>query len=299
MKKDNVLAKETVINNLFRNFKKNFGMFSFTIPALVLFTFIIIIPFIKGIGISMTNWDGISTSYKYVGFKNFHLLFNDDAVIQPIKNTLFFTIMTLVLVNILGLMLALLLNSSARFENFFKSVFFVPISISLVLSSFIWTYIYSDLFPKIIGINGLLGNASTVMIGIVIICVWRDAGLAMMIYTAALKGIPKEYYEASKVDGANAIQRFFNVTLPLLMPAVTINITLWLGWGLKVFDYPMAATGGGPGKASETLAMYVYKYAFPYNKAGYGQAAALVMMVGIFIITFSVTALLRRMEVEA
>ena len=171
----------------------------------------------------------------------------------------------------------------------------MPLVISLVLSAFIWSFTYSNVFPKLFGIPGLLGSADTVIYGISIICIWRDCGLAMMTYFATLQGIP----EAARVDGANIFQRFKNVTLPMLAPAFTINITLWLGWGLKVFDYPMAATGGGPGRASETLAMYVYNYAFPYNKAGYGQAAALVMMVGIFIISSTVTKILRKRELDA
>lgn len=277
----------------------NAGDFLFLVPALIIFAIIIIIPFINGIGISLTNWDGIAPKSDFVGLRNFQILFQDAEIINPIKNTLIFTVITVVFVNVIGLALALGVSSKFRGSDFIKSILFMPLVISLVLSAFIWSFTYSNVFPKLFGIPGLLGSADTVMYGISIICIWRDCGLAMMTYFATLQGIPEELYEASRVDGANVFQRFKNVTLPNLAPAFTINITLWLGWGLKVFDYPMAATGGGPGRASETLAMYVYNYAFPYNKAGYGQAAALVMMVGIFIISSTVTKILRKRELDA
>lgn len=275
------------------------GEFMFLVPALIIFTIVVIIPFFNGIGISLTNWDGLSPNSDFVGLRNFQILFQDTELINPIKNTLLFTVITVVFVNVIGLALALGVSSKFKGSDFIKSILFMPLVISLVLSAFIWSFTFSNVFPKMFGIPGLLGNTDTVMYGLSIICIWRDCGLAMMTYFATIQSIPEELYEASRVDGANVFQRFKNVTLPNLAPAFTINITLWLGWGLKVFDYPMAATGGGPGKASETLAMYVYNYAFPYNKAGYGQAAALVMMIGIFIISSTVTTILRKRELDA
>jgi raffinose/stachyose/melibiose transport system permease protein len=136
------------------------------------------------------------------------------------------------------------------------------------------------------------------MFGLAIIAVWRDTGLAMLVYIAGLKAIPSELYEAATVDGAGPVRRFFTITVPLLAPVFTICVTLWLGWGLRVFDYPMAATGGGPGDASETLAMYVYNYTFPFGRAGYGQAAAILMFVMVFAISGTVAKLLRKREVE-
>ena len=136
------------------------------------------------------------------------------------------------------------------------------------------------------------------MWGICIMASWRDIGYAMLIYLAGLQAIPDTYYEAAKIDGAGPWKMFSRITLPLLAPAFTVNVTLFLGWGLKVFDYVMAATNGGPGRSSETFAMYVYNYTFPYNRAGYGQAAAILMMIFIFIISGVVSTLLRRREID-
>jgi raffinose/stachyose/melibiose transport system permease protein len=146
--------------------------------------------------------------------------------------------------------------------------------------------------------NGLLGDTSTVMPGLCIICIWRDSGYAMITYYACLRTIPGELIEASYVDGANMLQKFRYIIFPMLAPAFTINISLWLGWGLKVFDYPMIATHGGPGLASETVALYIYECTFPYYRAGYGQAAAVLMTISIFIITAVVTKALKKREAD-
>ncbi len=275
-----------------------FEKFTFLIPALALFIFVIAIPFIQGIGISMTNWDGIGKDYDFVGFKNLLLLFKDEAAITPIKNTLLYTVLVVVLVNAIGLMLAIGLNQKFRGANLLRSAIFSPMVTSLVLAAFVWTYLYLDVFPLLFGIKGLLGSVDTVMYGIIFICVWRDSGLAMVIYYAGLQSIPEELDEAARIDGANIFQKFKTITFPMLAPAFTTCITLWLGWCLKVFDYPMAATSGGPGDASTTFAIYVYNYMFPFNKAGYGQMAALVMMACVILISSVTTSFLRRREVE-
>ncbi len=270
----------------------------FLLPALLLFLFIIVIPFVRGFGIAFTNWDGFSPNMQWRGLRNFHILFTDTALLQPLGNTILFTIFTIGGVNVLGLTLALCLEKNFPGSGIFKTLFFMTIVISLVLASFIWSYIFSDVFPSLFRTPGLLGNSNTVMGGLSIICIWRDSGLAMLIYIAALKAIPKELYEAALVDGAGMIRRFRFITLPMIAPAFTITITLWLGWGLRVFDYPMAATGGGPGRSSWTLAIYVYQYAFVYGKAGYGQASAIALFIFVYILSTTATRSLRRKEVD-
>jgi raffinose/stachyose/melibiose transport system permease protein len=270
----------------------------FLLPALTLFMFIIGIPFARGLGIAFTNWDGFSPVMEWRGFRNFRILFTDAALLKPLGNTLVFTFYTILGVNIVGLLLSLCLVKRFRGSGIFKTLFFMPIVISLVLASFIWSYIFSDVFPSLFKTPGLLGSSKTVIAGLSIICIWRDSGLAMLIYIAALKSIPKELYEAALVDGAGIIRRFRFITVPMIAPAFTITITLWLGWGLRVFDYPMAATGGGPGRSSWTLAIYVYQYAFVYGRAGYGQAAALALFVFVYLISTTATRILRRREVD-
>ena len=137
-----------------------------------------------------------------------------------------------------------------------------------------------------------------VIFGLSLIAVWRDSGYCMIVYFAALQAVPKELYECAEIEGAGWWTRFFKITLPMIVPALTANLTLILSWGLKVFDYPMIATLGGPGNASETVNLLIYRNIFVYYKAGYGQASAYVFTVFIFIITAIVSTILRRQEVE-
>lgn len=278
--------------------KRNAVNLLFLLPAMALFLFTVAVPFIKGIRYSFTDWDGFSPVYHYVGLKNYANILKDPSIVRPIQNSVFYTVVTVIVDNVLGLLVAMALKKDTRLNRTLRTFIFMPFVISLVLTGFMWSYIYSDIFYKLLGIKSLLGNAKTVMIGICIMGFWRDTGYSMLIYLAGLQGIDEGYYEAAKIDGAGAFKRFGNITLPLLAPAITINITLFLGWGLKVFDYVMAATNGGPGRASETMALYVYNYTFPYNRAGYGQAAAILMMLAIFIVTGVVTTLLRKREVD-
>lgn len=282
-----------------RKYKDELLKFTFIIPALLFFILVVVFPFFRGLNIAFTNWNGIDMSYDYVGLHNLKLLFTDTELINPIKNTLFFAIFTTVFINVIGLGLAVALNTKFPGVNLLKSFIFMPMVISLVLAAIIWRYIYSDIFPTIFHTDGgLLGNPTTVMLGISIISVWKEVGLAMVIYYAGLQTIPKDMYESAHIDGAGSWTQFSKITVPLLMPAFTYCIPLWIGTGLRQFDYPMVATKGGPGTSSETLAMYVYNYEFPYFKAGYGQMAALMLFFFILIVTVFVTGYFRRREVE-
>lgn len=273
--------------------------FSFVVPALLFFGLVVVFPFVRGLNIAFTNWDGIATTYEYVGIRNLQLLFTDPELWAPVKNTLFFTIVTTLCINVFGLLLAVALNTRFRGVNLLKSFIFMPMVISLVLAAIIWRYIYSDIFPILFQTSGgLLGNPSTVMLGIAIICIWKEIGLAMVIYYAGLQTIPKDIYESARIDGASSVKQFSRITVPLLLPAFTYCIPLWIGTGLRQFDYPMVATKGGPGTSSQTLAMYVYNYEFPYFMAGYGQMAALVLFTFILIVTVFITSYFRKKEVE-
>lgn len=267
-------------------------------PSLAIFLFVVVVPVFQGSVIAFTNWDGFAPQRDFIGFRNFRFLLTDPDLVMPVRNTLLFSALTVVQINVAGLLTALGVFHAGRLQGLFRSLLLLPMVISLVLASFIWSYVFADILPALFGIRGLLGSSSTVMFGIAIIAIWRDTGLAMLVYLAGLTAIPRELYEAATIDGASALSRFARITLPLLAPAFTICVTLWLGWGLRVFDYPMAATGGGPGRASETVAMYVYNYTFPYVRAGYGQAAAIMMFVAVFLISGTVARLLRRREVS-
>lgn len=157
---------------------------------------------------------------------------------------------------------------------------------------------YSDVFYDRFGIPSPLGSMTWVMYGLTVISVWRDAGYCMVVYIAAIQGVPGDYYEAAELEGATVWQKFKMITIPMIGPAITANLTLTLAWGMKVFDYPMAATAGGPGRASETVAMLIYNNLFIYYKAGYGQAIAVIFTAAIFALSAAVSRILRAREVE-
>lgn len=278
--------------------KKQIQEFTFILPALIIFSVFVVYPFVQGIPISFMKWDGMSPNMTFVGLDNYLRILQDSNVINATKNTVIFTILTVIFANLLGLLFALMISQKSKLNNVLRTCIFMPYCLSLVLSSYIWRYIYSDVFYDIFGIPSPLGNTTWVMVGLAIISIWRDAGYCMVVYIAAIQGVSKDYYEVAELEGAKKWQKFKYVTLPLIGPAITANFTLLLAWGMKVFDYPMAATAGGPGRASETIAMLIYNNLFTYFRAGYGQAVAIVFTIAIFVISTCVSKNLRAREVE-
>lgn len=273
--------------------------FLLLLPALAAFSFAVIIPFFLGINIAFTNWDGLSQTYDYVGLKNFRTLFQISAFYKVVGNSFYFAILLAITNNLLALSLALLLNRSFRGRSFARAAFFFPTCLSTVLASFIWKYIYRDVFSQILSIKSMLGSFSWVIPAIVFIVLWNSAGVNVLIYLAGLANVPAELYEAARVDGANAYQRFRRITVPMLMPSFTVCITMTLISGLKEFGTTMAATGGGPSGASTTISIYIYNNLYTFYQAGYGQAVALVFVVLLVAVGTVFTRLLRAREVEA
>ena len=257
------------------NWKKELMDFSFLAPSLILFLFIILVPLVRGVQYTFTNWDGLMPKLNYVGLKNYITVIHDKDLIQPICNTILFTLVTVVAINVIGLAVAMAVNKEFKGVNVIKSIIFIPLVVSLVLVSQMWMYVYSDFF-SLLGWKSPLIDKKTSMLGLCIMSIWRESGLAMMIYLAGLKNIPTEINEAAIIDGANFWQRFRNVTVPFLAPAFTYCIPLWLAAGLRMYDYSFVATSGGPQHSTETMAYYIYSYLFPYNKVGYGQTVAVL-----------------------
>ncbi|MBC8585093.1 carbohydrate ABC transporter permease [Youxingia wuxianensis] len=278
--------------------KRKLSDFTFILPVLAVFTIFVIIPFIQGFPLSFTDWDGLNNDSNWVGLDNYIKMFSDSHVANAYKNTFVFSIITVVFSNVLGLAVAMLISKTNRLNNTIRTLIFLPFCLSMLLQSFIWKYLYQDVFYGLFGISNPLTNINLVMIGLSIICIWADTGYCMVIYIAALQGIPKDYYEAAEIEGCSKWNQFLNITLPMLGPAITANVTIYLGWGMKVYDYPMAATNGGPGRASETIAVLIYKNLFGYFKAGYGQAVAIVFTIVIFIVSGLTAYFLRKREVE-
>ena len=278
--------------------KQRLMEFSFLVPALIVFFAIIVLPFIQGFPISFTDWDGMSPTRNFVGFNGYARVFTDKNVVNATKNTVLFTVLTVIFPNLLGLAIALLISKSTRFNKFIRTFVFMPYCLSIVLSSIIWKYLYNDILYGTFGVLSPLGRAEYAIYGISVICIWATTGYCMTVYIASIQSVPLENFEVAQLEGASRWQSFIHVTLPYIVPGITSNVTLLLAWGMKAYDYPMTATQGGPGRATETLSLLIYYNFFQYFRAGYGQALAIVFTIVISIITLLVSRALRSQEVE-
>ncbi|MBQ4307031.1 MAG: sugar ABC transporter permease, partial [Lachnospiraceae bacterium] len=175
-----------------RRIKEEIRDFTFVLPAIIIFTIIIVIPLISGIRFTFTDWNGMSKKINYVGFQNYIKVFSDKDLLKPIMNTAIFTTVTTVVINVLGLALAIMAVKEFRGVNVIKSIIFIPLVVSLVLVSYMWMYVYSDFFG-ILGWSSPLIKARTALIGICIMAIWKEVGLEMIIYLAALKGVSQDY----------------------------------------------------------------------------------------------------------
>lgn len=278
--------------------KKRKQYFLFLIPSLLFFGIAMVIPFIMGFHVAFTNWDGLARDYELVGLRNFIFLFRNPEVILPIRNTVYFALLITFSSNILALSLALLLKSPFKGRNLLRTVFFVPTCLSTVLAVFTWRFVYREVFSELLGIPNPLGSMDFVIPGIVGIHLWNSVGINMLIYLSALANVPKELYEAAIVDGAGFLRKFKEITIPMIMPAFTVCITLTMTYGLREFATIMAATHGGPARASENMAIYIYNNLYAFSKAGYGQAVAIVFMLMLVIIGYGLSKIFRKREVE-
>ena len=271
----------------------------FILPGFLFFCFSILIPFFMGIHIAFTDWNGINYDYNYVGFQNFIGMFSDQRIAQPIRNSLVFAAIGVVAGTCFSLGMALLANSQeGKAGKFVRTVFFIPVCFSAVLTAFIWKFIYKEVFFNVLGVKSPLGNPDWVIPAIILMGLWNSSGINMLIYYSGLKNIPTDLYEAAMIDGASTLQKFRTITLPLLTPAFSVCITLTLTSYLREFAMTLSATEGGPGGASRTLAIYVYENLYKFSKAGYGQAVALVFALFCIILGNTVSRFFRKREVE-
>ncbi len=269
----------------------------FLLPTIVLFTFVVLIPFFQGIPYSFTSWKSIvSTDHPFNGIANYKYLLGNKYFRMSLGVTFNFTIQYLLWSNVLGFSLALLIHKSSLFNNISRTIFFLPFTISVTAGAIVWSYVFTDVYSPLTGNVSPLGLPSQVVPAMAIMASWRDMGYCMLIYIAALQTISQDFYEAATVEGANAWQKFIHITIPMIVPAFTTNITLILAWGLRTFDLPMVVAANL--QEGQTTAVYIYQSIFANNKASLGQAAAIILTVILIVLTQIVTRVLRRLEVE-
>ena len=273
------------------------GNMLFMLPTIILFCIVVLIPFIQGIPYSFTNWKSIvSETKEFNGLKNYIYLIKNKYFQDSLLVTFKFTILYMISANVMGLLLALAIHRSSWFNNIARTVLFLPFTVSATAGSIVWSYVFTDVYGTITGLVSPLGMPGQIIYGMVVIGAWRDMGYTMLIYIAALQAVPQDYYEAATVDGAGKLRQFFSVTVPNIVPAFTTNVTLLLAWGLRTFDMPMAVARNA--REGQFTAVYVYDSIFSNNKAGLGQAAAVILTIILVVLTQIVTRSLRRLEVE-
>lgn len=269
----------------------------YLLPTAVLFAIVVLIPFIQGIPYSFTSWKSIVSSNRpFNGIANYRFLLTNKYFLESLGTTFKYTFLYCVSANVMGLLLALLIKRSSWFNSVARTVMFVPFTCSVTAGAIIWSYVFTDVYTKLTGLVTPLGMPGQIVYGMVIIGSWRDMGYTMLIYLAALQTVSEDFYEAATIDGATAWQQFWKVTIPMIVPAFTTNITLLLAWGLRTFDLPMAVAKNV--REGQFTAVYIYQSIFGNSKAGLGQAAAIILTVILIALTQVVTRVLRKMEVE-
>ncbi|WP_040951846.1 carbohydrate ABC transporter permease [Gorillibacterium massiliense] len=288
--------------------KRTVILLAFVFPALLFYAVFVLAPAFGGVWYSLTDWNGVNPHYRMVGFANYIEAITDDTYfLQAIWFTLKYVVCMVVLQNVLAILLAVLIETRRRSKAFFRTVFFMPNMISLIIGGFMWLFIFTKVLPYIAGHTGLtfldrswIGEPSSSFIAILILSLWAGVGYVMVIYIAALQGVPANIKESAAIDGANGWQTFRHVTLPMIYPAVTIGLFLTLNSSFKVFEAVFALTGGGPGRATQVIALNIYEEAFSMsNRYGYASAKAIVLFLIVMVITLIQLAVMKKREVEA
>jgi len=283
MKKKKKTEQTSIVNStmITRPIARFFPVF--LLPITVAFLIGFVYPFLKGFYLSFCSFTTTSDA-KFIGISNYIKAFQDATFVHAFGYTSLYTVVSLVLVNVLAFFLAFLLTQKIKGTNLFRTVFFMPNLIGGIVLSYIWLMIF----------NSFLAHFSKTIVstqwyafwGLIIVVCWQQIGYMMIIYIAGIQNIPGELIEAAKIDGANSWQLLRNVTLPMLMPTITICTFLTLTNGFKLFDQNLALTGGNPGKMSELLALNIYNTMYGTTGwQGVGQAKAVIFFILVAIIS--------------
>lgn len=277
--------------------KRNRTFACIIIPIVLLFFCFNTVPMIQGVIYSFTNYRGYGT-YDWVGLRNYIDLFTDTRVWDSYKFTFLYAIVGTILVNVLSLIMALALNSNIKCKSIFRGIYFIPNILGGLIIGYIFSYIFTYILPVIgqtLGIeilsSSLLSNTSTAWFGVVIVGVWQAVALNTIIYISGLQTIPEDVYEAGMIDGATKFEKFRHLTLPLLMPFLTINVVLTTKNFIMVFDQIVSLTQGGPAQSTESISYLIYTNGLEGGQFGFQSANAVVffiLIVGIALIQMKV-----------
>lgn len=267
------------------------------LPVFLIFLVFFILPAVGGVAISLTNWDITRSNIKFIGFDNYISILGDSNIRKAIANNLIFTVSIVVLRNVFAICLALALSKSLHSRGYLRTIFYIPAMLSYVVVGIMFNALFQmdGTVNQILNFLGIacnrewIASANTALLTVIIEDVWKWTGFHMIIYIAGLAAIPRDFYEAARIDGASSWKQFWFLTLPLLIPALTINITQSVIGGFRVFEQVLTLTKGGPGHESTVVEMMIYEY---FGRGFYGKATAITMVLSVVVII--VTILIRR-----
>ncbi|SEC42438.1 sugar ABC transporter permease [Paenibacillus sp. GP183] len=288
--------------------KQTVILLAFVFPALVFYAVFVLAPAFGGVWYSLTDWNGLNRTYQMVGLSNYIEALKDDPIfLKSVWFTLKFVVFMVVLQNAIALSLAVLVESRKRSKVWFRTIFFMPNMMSLIIGGFMWLFIFTKVLPYIAEHSvfkfldqSWIGDPKFSFFAILTVSLWGGVGYLMVIYIASLQGVPQHLKEAAAIDGANVFQIFRYVTLPMIFPALTIGIFLTLNGSFKAFDAVFSLTGGGPGRSTQVIALNIYEEAFKSSyRYGYANAKAMILFLVIFIITVIQLWIMKKREVES
>ena len=264
----------------------------FCLPGFIAYCVFLIFPILMGIYYSFMDWNGISKGYNFIGFANYAKLFTDKKFGEALLFNFRYTIMLIVGVVVISVVLALLLNKEFKGRSFFRTLYFLPAVLSMITVSLVFKQVFFYVLPaigKALGIEALstniLASKQNAIYGVLFVHLWQGVALPTLLFLAGLQTIPTELYEAAAIDGANRWQQFKHITVAYLIPTLSVVLVLLVKQGLMVFDYVKSMTAGGPGTATQTIALLIYNNGFERNRYSYSIAQAIATGVIIALIS--------------
>ena len=286
------------------NNKKDFCMFA--LPGMFCFFAVVIVPFIYGVYLTLTDWNGVSKVKNFIGLANFAGVLKDAQFWSSLALTFKYVIAVVVLVNVLAFAIAYLLTRGIKGQNFFRAGFFTPNLIGGIVLGYIWQFVFSRVFVSIGENTGWsffeiswLSEPNKAFLALVLVSVWQLSGYMILIYVAGFTGVNEDVLEAASIDGASGWVKLKNIILPLMMSSITICLFLTLSRAFMVYDVNLSLTAGAPYGATEMAAMHVYEKAFTSRQFGVGQAEAFILFIIVACISGAQVYFTKKKEVEA
>lgn len=286
------------------NNKKDFCMFA--LPGMFCFFAVVIVPFIYGVYLTLTDWNGVSKVKNFIGLANFAGVLKDAQFWSSLALTFKYVIAVVVLVNVLAFAIAYLLTRGIKGQNFFRAGFFTPNLIGGIVLGYIWQFVFSRVFVNIGESTGWtffeaswLSDPDKAFLALVVVSVWQLSGYMILIYVAGFMGLSKDVMEAANIDGASGWVKLKNIIMPLMMSSITICLFLTLSRAFMVYDVNLSLTAGAPYGTTEMAAMHVYEKAFTSRQFGVGQAEAFILFIIVACISGLQVYFTKKKEVEA